>query len=69
MSTSDAAWPANRTRNPATAGSADAAASATGGDIVACTAQNQGGSPKLKPKTEKRLSQFLSGEKKAVLKI
>ena len=29
----------------------------------------EGGSPKLKPKAEKRLSQFLSGEKKAVLKL
>ena len=43
VSTSDAAWPANRTGNPAAAGSADAAASATGGYIMifACTAQNQ----------------------------
>ena len=42
VSTSGAASPANRSGNPAAAGSADAAASATGGDIFACTAQNQG---------------------------
>ena len=42
VSTSDAACPANRSGNPAAAGSADAAASATGGDIFACTAHNQG---------------------------
>ena len=45
MCTSGTAWPANRSGNPAAAGSADPAASATGGDIFACTAPNQGPNP------------------------
>ena len=46
VSTSGAASPGSRSGNPAAAGSADAAmdaaASATGGDMFACIAQNQG---------------------------
>ena len=45
VSTSGAASPGSRSGNPAAADSADTAASATGGDIFACRAQNQGPNP------------------------